>query len=176
MILEEEKREWIETCKLAKKTENPLDRLCYDILGVIPDYELTFEEWKNDDDAFQDKRHRIADQEVKDRDLESKKTFQSRRRRPEGITNKEWEKERKRVKREKNEKSKQDQLDRELEYKYNPANMLYEKIEKIKGHCDCKGENIRQGIVCPICKILTKVDSYMMTQLKDAAGGRSTIV
>jgi hypothetical protein len=40
-------------------------------------------------------------------------------------------------------------------------------------YCECTAENLRRGIYCGPCKLMLKVDDYMMRLFKDAAEGRS---
>lgn len=53
-----------------------------------------------------------------------------------------------------------------------PWSMLNHNIDSIG--CQCKAENLKQGIYCKTCKLMLKVHEYMMDLFKDAAEGRST--
>jgi hypothetical protein len=56
-----EKKEWEETCRLMREEEqkaDPIVKYCNDIRGIIPDYELSFEEMK--EQAAKTREHRMA--------------------------------------------------------------------------------------------------------------------
>jgi hypothetical protein len=52
-----------------------------------------------------------------------------------------------------------------------PIRLFEDQVDKIG--CECEAEDIRQGIFCDTCKLMTKVNSYMMKLFKDFAEGRS---
>ena len=42
--VQREKKEWLDYCKEQLKEEDPMERYCYDIRGIEPEYDLSFEE------------------------------------------------------------------------------------------------------------------------------------
>jgi hypothetical protein len=53
---------------------------------------------------------------------------------------------------------------------HTPFRILGSKLDKIG--CDCKTDDLRNGIVCNTCKLLLQVDSYMMDLFKNVATER----
>jgi hypothetical protein len=52
-----------------------------------------------------------------------------------------------------------------------PRWLVSNKIDAIG--CQCEAEDLRRGINCKICKLMLKVDNYMMNLFRDAAEGRA---
>jgi hypothetical protein len=105
-----QKREWTEYCKKLKKQEDPIERYCYDIRSEVPDYEISFEE------------HLREEQEVANiRQLNTQKfleyidTRQFFRMKPEGMTDKQWVKEKRKKKRFEREERKESEYNGRLE-------------------------------------------------------------
>jgi hypothetical protein len=90
------------------------------------------------------------------------------------MTKTHWEKERKKKKRLAREVRKERESNNKLELNRSPVNLLSERIDKIS--CRCKAEEMRAGQFCKTCKILTKVNEYMESLLKNASEGRSSII
>jgi hypothetical protein len=91
-------------------------------------------------------------------------------RKPESMSNEKW------LKRKQEILARRAQED--LEYKtdrvirtHTPWWIFHHKVGAI--WCDCKPEQLRQGIYCKTCKLVLKADKYMMELFKDAAEGRS---
>lgn len=98
---------------------------------------MSFEESEKETEENLEYRRKIHDEEIRENDLESKERFQ-RRKRPEGITEKEWEKERKKLKRLKREEDKQYTIDMNLRFSGTPISMYAEKLNKTPLHLYCR--------------------------------------
>jgi hypothetical protein len=48
---------------------------------------------------------------------------------------------------------------------------IHHKVDSI--WCDCEPEQLRRGIYCRTCRLVLRVDKYMMELFKDVAEGRS---
>ena len=49
---------------------------------------------------------------------------------------------------------------------------VQEKVFYIR--CECEADYLRLGIQCKTCRLMSKVDRYMMELFKDAAEGRTS--
>ena len=43
--LQREKKEWLEYCKEKLRQEELIERYCYGVRGIVPEYDLSFEEY-----------------------------------------------------------------------------------------------------------------------------------
>lgn len=154
--------EWNQYCDERKQKETQIERYCNQILGVKPDYEMTFEENSRLEQENWNDRCKGMDEYHQERDFIHEK--------PDGMTVKEWKEKKRLIKLER----KQKERDLELEITSTPNWIIVETIQKVK--CDCMAEGLRNGVMCDTCKLLVKVNEYMMNLFKDAAEGRSTIV
>ncbi|MDQ6862951.1 MAG: hypothetical protein M3044_03930 [Thermoproteota archaeon] len=97
---------------------------------------------------------------------------------PEGMTNKEWQREKRRKKLELEEQGVKSMAQHDRDFKTElqlcPSWIISHELEKVL--CECKADELRAGICCDTCKLLRKVHDYMLSLFKDAAEGRSTIV
>ena len=91
----------------------------------------------------------------------------------EGMT-KEEQKEERRKRRLVREERKQLESDRNLEYCGTPLRLLSERIDKIG--CECEAEQMRQGRFCDTCKLLVKVNDYILDLFKRESEGRGSII
>jgi hypothetical protein len=82
-----------------------------------------------------------------------------------------WEKRRKRIKRELREQSKQKELDDKLVSTMSPLAMVEDKISSIS--CRCEAEQIRAGHYCDTCKLMVRVNDFLMRLFKDTSEGRN---
>jgi hypothetical protein len=55
---------------------------------------------------------------------------------------------------------------------HTPFWIVYDKISKIG--CRCEAAHLRRGIYCKTCRLMKKVDAYLMDLFKNAAEGRGT--
>jgi hypothetical protein len=154
--------EWIEYCEEQKQKETQIERYCNQILGIKPDYEMTFEESSRLEEENWNARCKGMYECHQEHDFLYEK--------PEGMTVKEWKEKKRLIKLER----KQRERDSYLEITSTPNWLIAETIQKIK--CDCMAEGIRNGVTCDTCKLLVKVNDYMMNLFKDAAEGRSSVV
>jgi hypothetical protein len=61
-----------------------------------------------------------------------------------------------------------------LKYHGTPNHLIEKRIRKLR--CECEAEKMRQGIFCPTCRLLVKVNDYLLDLFKDAAEGRSSVI
>jgi hypothetical protein len=161
---EESKKYFEETIMPQKESETELEKYCRDIRGEVADWELTFEEFYKQQKEHEKSRDKILTE------FEQLQNSFDNTRRPKGISNKEWEKRRKRIKRELREQRKQKELDDKLVFTMSPLAMMEDKISSIR--CRCEAEQIRAGHYCDTCKLLVKVNDFLMRLFKDTAQGR----
>lgn len=93
-----------------------------------------------------------------------------RENKPEGMTDKEYEKKKKELRKLALQDKKERETDRVIE-EHTPYWIFHDKVSAIK--CECRAEDLRRGIYCKTCKLVLKVDKYMMELFKDSAQGRS---
>ena len=93
---------------------------------------------------------------------------------PEGISKTKWERQQRRTRKAIREKHKQEAADQKLEFEGTPQYHLREQVEEIG--CECKAEEIRAGNFCDTCKLLFKVEQYMIDLFKRESEGRGTIL
>jgi hypothetical protein len=91
---------------------------------------------------------------------------------PKGMTKTEWQKEQSGRRRLLKQQRKADTV---LESN-SPILRFSEMIEDLGYRCECKGERMRRGEFCRICKLGTKLTEYAINLFKDAAEGRSSLV
>jgi hypothetical protein len=161
--LKEARQEWQEYCNRKMKEEDPIERYCYQIRGETPDYEMSFEQSEKLD---QESMH--ARQET----LKQERYMQQERRltKPEGITKTKWIKDQRKKGRLHKEEQKQRKADRRLEWYGRPVNLFSDRIAKIG--CECEAEQMRRGVFCDTCKLIVKVNEYMLELFKRTAQGR----
>ena len=161
----EESRQYFEnTIKKRKQTETELQRYCREIREEVPDWDLTFEEYYKEEKEWQRiKSKRFDAEQQKDRELDDSN-------KPKGITDKEWKKQKKRLRKVRREENKQRELDYRLRTHSTPWAMLLDQIVTI--HCRCEAQGIRQGHFCDTCKLLVKVNEQLIRLFKDSAQGR----
>src|SRR5205823_14303006 len=80
-----------------------------------------------------------------------------------GMTDKEWSN----AKRLAREETRQICSDSNLTIRGTANRLIQDRIEKIP--CDCKTEEMRAGKFCKTCRLLAKVNDYMLSLLKEAS-------
>jgi hypothetical protein len=158
----EEKRQWLKNCEEKKKREDPIERYCYDIRSEVPYYEMTFEQYKKEEERAWQERRDILKKEQGENTIYLK---------PERMTGKQWIKERRKRKRLQQEEEKHRESDEKLE-RQSPFHLFESRVHKIG--CECKAEEMRRGIFCDTCKLIMKVNEYMLDLFKEASQGRTT--
>jgi hypothetical protein len=158
----EEKRQWLKNCEGKKKREDPIERYCHDIRGEVPSYETTFEQYKKEEERAWQERQDILKKEQGENTMYLK---------PESMTDKQWIKERRKRKRLQQEEMKHRESDEKLE-RQSPFHLFKRRVDKIG--CECKAEAMRRGIFCNTCKLIMRVDEYMLELFKKASQGRTT--
>jgi hypothetical protein len=144
------------------KNEDIIERYCNKILGIVPEYEISYDEMvKIREDNF-NYRRQILEQEMSD---SNKRMYE--------MTEAEKQVERKKRRLTK-EESKINKSDYNLKHHGTPKYIFYKRIDKV--HCDCEVDNMRQGIFCKPCMLLKKAYDYTLDLFKDAAEGRSMII
>lgn len=164
--LKREKKEWSEYCKRKLREEEPIERYCYDVRGIVPDYDLSFEEhlksWK-EGIKIREARTQKFDNEIEE---EASGFYRVK---PEGMTNKQWIEEKRKRKRLKREERNQEEADRMLQ-RQSPIHMFGHTVDKIG--CECKTEEMRKGIFCNTCKLIIMVNEYVQDLFKKASQKR----
>jgi hypothetical protein len=166
--LQRKKREWLEYCKEKLKEEEPIERYCYDIRGIAPDYDLSFEEHLKCEQEWENIRRARMQQFDKEIEEEASGFYRVK---PEGMTNRQWIEEKRKRERSKREDRKERESDEKLE-RQNPFHLFKRRVDKIG--CECKAEAMRRGIFCNTCKLIIRVDEYMLELFKKASQGRTT--
>jgi hypothetical protein len=154
-----ERQEYQEYQEETKRDEDPIERYSNKILGIIPEYELSYEEQKKIEVENWEIRSK-AGHELLERESEVTRD------KPEGMTKKQWDKERRRKKRLLREEDKEARANSELSYHGTPNHLIEKRIRKIP--CECEAEKMRHGIICKTCRLLVKVNDYMLSLFKDA--------
>ena len=90
---------------------------------------------------------------------------------PEGMTNKQWSKEKRKTKRLKREERNQEEADRMLELQ-SPHRLFRQRVDKIG--CRCEAEEMRRGIFCDTCKLMRRANEYMLDLFKNTSQGRTS--
>lgn len=160
-VLLEQKRKWLEHCEEQKKQEDPIERYCYDIRCEIPDYEISFEVRQKEIKELR---------QIRDAILKEEQDAQTTDVKPQGMTNKQWSKEKRKTKRLKREERHQEEADRMLEQQ-SPIYMFRQRVKKIG--CRCEAEEMRRGIFCETCKLIRRVNEYMLDLFMNASQGRT---
>jgi hypothetical protein len=157
--LVKQKKEWEDSCKVMReeaKRQDPIIKYCNDIRGIKPYYELSFEEMQELETKHKEEEKRLYDEQIE----------QCRRERRLSSVKTSTKEERKRYRVDK----KQQEKDRELEEQATPFVLLSKRLEQIG--CECEGERIRvAGEYCGTCRLLVKVNAYMMGEFKNTARG-----
>jgi hypothetical protein len=154
-----ERQEYQEYQEETKRDEDPIERYSNKILGIIPEYESSYEEQKKIEVENWEIRSK-AGHELLERESEVTRD------KPEGMTKKQWDKERRRKKRLLREEDKEARANSELSYHGTPNHLIEKRIRKIP--CECEAEKMRHGIICKTCRLLVKVNDYMLSLFKDA--------
>jgi len=153
--LAQQKKEWEEQCKLMReeaKKEDPIVKYCDDIRGVTPYYELSFEKMQELEAKNGEERKHNMNELLTNRFTDTKRSTKE---------------ERKQYRLEK----KQQQKDRQLE-NITPIRIFERRVRKIG--CECEGERIRiAGEYCDTCRLIVKVNEYMMNLFRNTAQGRA---
>jgi hypothetical protein len=142
--LEQERKKWLDYCASQKRKEDPIEKYCYEIREEMPDYELSYEEYQKEVNKRRKERQEILNKE--NQAPTDKRSRQLQR-----------------------EEAKQERLDFRLE-ENSPFHIFLDRVEKIS--CRCKAEAMRQGIYCDTCRLIVKINEYMLKIFKDSAQGR----
>jgi hypothetical protein len=159
-----EKREFEEFLEGLRKGETLIEKYCRTIRNQPAFFEMTFEEYEK---AWNERKRMLKKEQVEDHAFN--KFFSEK---PQSMSKAEWIKQKRRMKKNRREQEKQLKLDRRLEFTMTPIRLFEDQVDKIG--CECEAAGIRQGQFCDTCKLITKVNSYMMKLFKDFAEGRST--
>jgi hypothetical protein len=165
----EEKQKWLEYCKEQLKQEDPIERYCYDIRGIVPEYDLSFEEHLKDEQEAANIRQR--NQQKFDNEIEEETTGFYRVK-PEGMTKKQWIEEKRKRTQLRREERNQEEADRTLELQ-SPIHLFGHTVDKIG--CECKAEEMRRGIFCDTCKLIGRVKEYMLNLFKNTSQKRAAL-
>lgn len=92
-----------------------------------------------------------------------------RARKPENMSSEEYQKKLRDLKGQATQLRREHETDDVIQ-SHTPGRIFRNKVSAI--HCSCKAENLRRGIYCKTCKLMLRVDKYMMELFKDAAEGR----
>src|SRR5690242_14608122 len=90
-----EKKEWENTCRRMREEEakvDPIVKYCNEIRGIKPDYELSFEEWKEHGIKAREYRKRMMEEEVLEWRFSDTKRSTKRERKEHRIEKKQREK------------------------------------------------------------------------------------
>ena len=167
-----DRKEWKEFHDNTKSKEDEIERYCHKLRGTVPDYELSFEEYREQSSEV----WKLRQEAIEKIEREDAEEFRFLKEKPEGMTNKQWQKEKSRRRLLKHEEIKQKQLDDKLRWDKNPNKMFIDRLLKVSMGCECIAEGMRQGVFCKTCRLIVKVNEYTLHLFKDAAEGRSTIV
>jgi hypothetical protein len=157
-----ERQEWKEWQKQVKQEEDPIEGYCNTIRGITPDYEISYEDKKQREEENWNYRKEMFEKEK-----------ESWNKSMEEMTKAE-QKEEKRKRRLAREERKQLESDRNLKYHGTPSRLLSERIDKVG--CECEAEQMRHGIFCDTCKLLVKVNDYILDLFKRESEGRGSII
>lgn len=165
-----EKQEWEQDMEEQKRTEHPIEKYCYDILGEVPDYKMTFEQIQKEQEENIAYREKLREEWLQRKSWDLHR--QSAQRPPADWTKSkaEWAKELRHKKRLQRVEELQSKADFDLRFHHSPMSEYKELLNKIP--CRCKAEDMRQGRVCETCRLLIKVHDYTLQLFKDAAQGR----
>jgi hypothetical protein len=147
----EEKRQWLKNGEEEKKREDPIERYCHDIRGEVPNYAITFEQYKKEEERAWQERRDVLEKEQGENTMYLK---------PERMTEKQWVKERRKRKRLQQEEMKHRESDEKLE-RHSPFHLFEGRVHKIG--CECKAEEMRRGIFYDTCKLIVKVNEHMLS-------------
>jgi hypothetical protein len=162
---EARKQEWKDWQEKQKKEEDPIECYCYDIRGEMADYEITYEENKQNEATKV--RTLIA--------LEKRKIEDERQPpKPAGMTNLQWQKEMRNKKRLLAEKKQQGRSDRNLKQNITPLQLFSKRLDKIS--CRCEAEEMRAGRFCDTCRLIVKINEYTLDLFKRASQGRTSYI
>jgi hypothetical protein len=155
--------------KARNKKISPIEHYCNVIRNITPNYELTYEEYKELGNKSEEYRNKLRDEDIK-----RNKILHDKIPKPEGINKTKWERQQRRIRRMVREEIRQEEKDSELELHSTPSYLFSKVIDEIG--CECKGEEIRAGNYCNTCKLLVRVNEYLHHLFKAASQGRSTII
>jgi hypothetical protein len=150
---------------IGKKNKGKKYRYCYDIRGELADYEITYEEMRENIAASVKAMIAIEDQK---RDAERQPT------KPDGMTNLKWQKESRNKKRLIIEKRKQGQSDWNIKRNLTPLQLFSKRLDKIS--CRCEADEMRAGRFCDTCKLIVKINEYTLDLFKRASEGTTSYI
>jgi hypothetical protein len=172
------REEYLKSCREAKEREDIIEHYCYRIRGVIPYYELTFEEKQRLNSraksaTVDSNSIRITEEKQEDNQWSETAKILYFQKKPEGMTDKEWQAERREARKLRRELMKERDADMRL-WQHNATGVLGHRVDRLRFMCNCTGKDIRNGRICKVCKLTKKVDNYMLDLFKSAAEGRSS--
>lgn len=169
-----EREDWKDYQDKEKKEEDVIVQYSNKILGIKPDYNRSYDENEEYNERVRkliDSKKIKSESEIRQENHDAAFDRMLIRHMPKpGMTDKEW----RNAKRLAKEEERQIYSDSHLRIRGNASWLLNERIDKIP--CDCAAEEMRQGKFCKTCKLLARVNDYMLSLFKDASEGRSTIV
>jgi hypothetical protein len=160
----QELEDWNAKSEEYKSKETPMERYCNKILRIVPEYYMTFEEHKKVTEDNYDRRMKACDE------LDEEYEFLYTK--PDGMSDREWKEKKKLIRQER----KQMEADEKLENNITSYWLLSKSLNVCFYKCNCTGEGLRNGIICVVCKLLARVNDYMVNLFKDAAEGRSSVI
>jgi hypothetical protein len=167
--LQQQENDWLEYCQRLRREEDPIERYCYDIREEVADYEISFrEQLRLEGESEHQSKVRWIEEA---KDIRIARDFL--RKKPEEMTKTQWTKEKRKRKRLEKEEIKQQQTDSNLKQYGSPLSLFSKRVKKIG--CRCEAEAMRRGIFCDTCRLLVKVDGYMLDLFKNASQGRTSI-
>jgi hypothetical protein len=171
------REEYAKSCREAKEREDPIERYCYDIRGIEPWYNITYDEKERFQARREEERTKnseLTEQQQEDQEFQRILDVLYRTEKPEGITDKEWAAKKREARKLRREIKKESDDDFELKYHGSATGILNDRVNKLHYMCYCTGRDIRNGKVCKICKLAKKADEYLVSLFKDAAEGRAS--
>ena len=194
-----ERREWKEHQEEVRREyqQNPILYYCCKIRGIVPEYEISFEDEYKAQTEHIEARHeateKFLEKEFEKYDIKPmnklKKivydaevwTHEKRERKitrltkpPEGMTKTQWQKELRKKRRLRREEEKERELDRDFVFHNSPQRMFEKMIGNVE--CECEAEKMRAGEFCNTCVLISRVRQYMLDLFKDVAEGRSRYI
>jgi len=169
-----EREDWKDYQDKEKKEEDIIVQYSNKILGIEPDYYRSYDQNKEYNEKV---RKMIESEQIKsgsqimEENMEAVFNRMMIRHMPKpGMTDKEWSN----AKRLAREETRQICSDSNLRIRGTANRLIQDRIDKIP--CDCKTEEMRAGKFCKTCRLLAKVNDYMLSLLKEASEDRSTVV
>jgi hypothetical protein len=171
------REEYAESCRKSKENEDLIERYCYDIRGIIPWYDITYDEKESllaRRVEAAAKSTELTEQQQEDQEFQRTLEILYRTKKPEGMSDKEWAAKKREARKLRREIKKENDDDFELKYQGSATGIFNDRVGKLHYMCYCTGRDIRNGRVCKVCKLSKKVDEYMLNLFKDAAEGRAS--